>query len=72
MADLVLIEGVGAELVLAAAERERADGKERQQQAFAAADRAVAAEGFGRSSASTEKVTAPQWQLPWNDMAMIL
>ncbi len=47
MADLVLIEGVGAEPVLAAAERERADGKERQQQAFAAANRTVAAEGFG-------------------------
>lgn len=47
MADPVVIESVSAELVLTAVERESADGEERQQQPFAAANRTVAAEGFG-------------------------
>lgn len=48
MTYFVLIEGVGAELVFAAVQREGCDGKEGQQQPFAAADSTVAAEGFGR------------------------
>ncbi|HFL5870518.1 hypothetical protein PTR64_14470 [Serratia nevei] len=72
MADLVVIEGVGAERSWPLLSVKALMGKNDSSSPLRRQIEQLQLRASVGSSASTEKVTAPQWQLPWNDMAVIL